>query len=370
MATEQLTYQPDYAIQPGATLRSTLAERGMTQADLAARTGLSLKHINQIVQGNAPITHETALLLEKTTGVPARLWNALEANYRDRLARREDKESLAGDAEWLDELPVKELVKRGHLNKDADVGTRLQEVCRFFGVADRAAWESVWREPLASFRKSPAFKSDAGAVATWLRLGELEAERIECKPFDARRFRAALHEIRALTVTDPEQFVPRLVSLCAESGVAVVFVPEIPGTRASGAARWLTPTKALIQLSLRGKSDDRLWFSFFHEAAHLLLHGKKEVFIHAKREGPRVVETPADIAEKEADSFAATLLIPRQFDTELRQLRTVAEIQQFAQRLGIAPGIVVGRLQNDGILKWNQCNKLKRRLTWADEKAG
>jgi hypothetical protein len=221
---------------------------------------------------------------------------------------------------------------------------------------------------LASFRKSPAFKSDAGAVATWLRLGELEAAAIECKPFNARRFRDALREIRTLTVTDPDEFVPRLVSLCAESGVAVVFIPEIPGTRVSGAARWLTPSKALIQLSLRGKSDDRLWFSFFHEAAHVLLHGKKEVFIHGKREDADV--SPLDVAEKEADSFAATSLIPRQLDAELRRLRTVPEIQQFAQGLGIAPGIVVGRLQNDGILEWNQCNNLKRRLTWAEEKVG
>src|SRR6266536_1877318 len=344
MAREQLGYQPDYAIAPGATIRSTLVELGMTQADLAARTGLSLKHVNQIIQGAAPITHETALLLEKTTGVPARLWNSLEANYRDRLARTEDKESLAADAEWLEELPIKELVKRGYLTKGADVGTRLQEVCRFFGVANRETWESVWRQPLASFRKSPAFQSDAGAVAAWLRLGELEAASIECKPFDARRFREALTEIRTLTHTDPSEFVPRLVSLCADSGVAVVFVPEIPGTRASGAARWLTPTKALIQLSLRYKSDDHLWFSFFHEAAHVLLHGKKETFIHSKTAKPAATEHPEDTAEKEANSWAASWLIPRRLEPELRLLTTAAEIQSFAYRLGIAPCIVVGRL--------------------------
>src|SRR5436190_12993416 len=113
MTTGELRYAPDYATPTGASLRSTLAEIGMTQADLAARTGLSLKHINQIVQGVAPLTHETALLLEKVTGVPAKVWNALEASYRDRLARTQDKRKLESEANWLKEIPLKELAQRG-----------------------------------------------------------------------------------------------------------------------------------------------------------------------------------------------------------------------------------------------------------------
>jgi HTH-type transcriptional regulator/antitoxin HigA len=67
-------------------------------------------------------------------------------------------------------------------------------VCDFFRVADRKSWEDVWRRPLASFRQSPSFAADAGAVAVWLRLGEPEAEEIDCEPFDPTRFRDALSE--------------------------------------------------------------------------------------------------------------------------------------------------------------------------------
>lgn len=348
-----LAYQPDQATPPGHSLRSTLNSIGMTQAELATRTGLSMKHINQIVQGVAPLTHETALLLEKATAVPARIWNALEANYRDRLARAQDKEALASEADWLKELPVKELTARGHLTASDDRGSLIQEICRFFGVANRESWESVWREPLAAFRKSPTLESNTGAIASWLRLGEIEAASIECAPFDARRFRESLKEIRALTVSAPEEFQPKLTKLCAEGGVALVLVPEIRGTRCWGAAHWLSPTKALIQLSLRYKSDDHLWFSFFHEAAHLLLHGKKETFITTDRF--------SDEAEREADSFAATFLIPRQFEDRLAQIG-LHQVREFADEVGVAPGIVVGRLQKEGILKWNEGNSLKRRF--------
>jgi HTH-type transcriptional regulator / antitoxin HigA len=354
-----LTYEPDHAIPPGASLRSTLTALGMTQSDLAVRSGLSLKHVNQMIQGGAPITHETALTLEKVTGVRARLWNGLESNYRDRLARTEDSKLLAAESEWLRSLPITELRRRGYLSTKGDPGTALQEVCRFFGVANKQAWENVWSQPLASFRKSKAFQSDAAALAAWLRIGELEASEIECEPFDARKFRESLQEIRSLTRMPVEKWVSNVVGICASAGVAVVFVPEITGARASGAARWLTPNKALIQLSLRHKSDDHLWFSFFHEAGHLLLHSKKQTFVTDDR--------TKDLSEDEANEFSSSYLIPKRFDAELATLDSDESIRSFAKKLGIAPGIVVGRLQKEGILKWNQRNNLKRRLKFAGE---
>jgi HTH-type transcriptional regulator/antitoxin HigA len=355
---DTLGYEPTQATPAGVSLRATLTKLGMTQADLAARTGLSLKHINQVVQGVAPLTHETALLLEKVTGVPARIWNALEANYRDRLARTEDRRKLENDAQWLKQIPVKELVNRGYLPKATDRGAILSEVCRFFGVANKDAWETVWRSPLAAFRKSPTIESEAGAVAAWLRIGELEASAIQCAPFDARQLRETLQDIRSLTTAEPEDFQPQLNKLCASAGVAVVFVPEIKGTRCWGATRWLTPTKALIQLSLRYKSDDHLWFSFFHEAAHLLLHSKKETFISTDRF--------SDSVEQEADSFAASHLIPRQYESRLKEL-SLGDVREFAAKIRIAPGVVVGRLQKDGVLAWNEGNSLKRRFEFADD---
>lgn len=355
-----LGYAPDYTIASGATLRDTLTSLGMTQSDLATRTGFSLKHVNQIIHGSAPITHETALILEKVTGVPARVWNRIEANYRDRLARIEDRDALASDSQWLQSLPIKELTRRGVLTKGADPGTLLQELCRFFGVANRQSWENVWRAPLASFRRSKTFESDPGALAAWLRFGELAAADIECAPFDARAFKAALQQIRTLTTKDVTEFVPLMVEYSAAAGVAVVFVPEVTGARASGAARWLSPTKASIQLSLRHKSDDHLWFSFFHEAGHLLLHSKKEMFI---TEGPS-----HEAVEEEADSYSRTMLIPKQYESRLRELHSNERIQTFAAEIGIAPGIVVGRLQKEGILDWgSSSNRLKRRFKFVEK---
>jgi HTH-type transcriptional regulator / antitoxin HigA len=361
MATQELRYQPDHAVPPGESLRSTLTAIGMTQSDLAARTGLSLKHVNQMIHGAAPITPETALLLEKATAVPARFWNTREAAYRERLARTLDRETLAQDAAWLKQLPIKELEKRGFVTPGADTATKLEQVCQFFRVANRAAWERVWLAPLAVFRRSQSFRSDEAAVATWLRLGEIEANEIECQPFDAKRFRDTLKRIRQLSREEPTHAGRELRRLCAAAGVAVAFVPEVKGARASGAARWLTPTKAMIQLSLRYKSDDHLWFSFFHEAGHILLHSKKRMFVTGKGFD--------NVAEEEANAFAASILIPRQFEDTLRALRTNTEVTQLARNLGIAPGIIVGRLQKEEIWDWSQGNGLKQKLKLIDDSA-
>ena len=138
--------------------------------------------------------------------------------------------------------------------------------------------------------------------------------------------------------------------------MAFCLVPELKGAPVSGVTRWLSPDKALLQLGLRFHSDDQFWFSFFHEAGHLLRHGKQLVFLEDGEGDERV--------EAEADAFARHFLIPREHEDGLQGLRTEAEIRAFAGRLGIAPGIIVGRLQHDGLLPHRFGHRIKRRWAW------
>jgi len=138
----------------------------------------------------------------------------------------------------------------------------------------------------------------------------------------------------------------------------VVFVPAPPGCPVHGATRWLGPDKAVLALTLRHKTNDQLWFSFFHEAAHLLKHGKKLLVI----EGIAGLDPNL---EREADRFAADLLIPPADLGVLATLRSHTEVEQMASQLGVAPGILVGRMQKEGWLRWDYLNALKVRYTWA-----
>ena len=227
----------------------------------------------------------------------------------------------------------------------------------WFGVASVDAWEDVYAELSCAFRTTKVFDAKPKALAAWLRLGEIAAEDIYCEPYDRKRLEAALPSLRALTREDPEVWRERIRDICAACGVAVVFIPELPGSRASGVARWLTPAKALIQLSFRYKTDDHLWFTFFHEIAHVLRHGKTDVWIEA-------TSSPDNPREAEADSFSRDTLIPCAEARELASLKALDDVRRFADKIGIVPGIVVRRLQHDGLWPYTQGNQLKRKLSF------
>jgi len=360
------SFQPNYTVPPGETLRETLEFSGMTQAELAERTGRPKKTINEIISGKAAITAETALQLERVLGIPASFWNNLERNYQENLARLREEEKLHSQIEWLNNFPIAAITKAGWLPKENSSIKKVKAVLNFFGVAGVEEWKEIWTSPQAIYRTSAAFRRNPYAIAAWLRQGEIEAQKAKCKPYNASSFRASLTEMGALTLEPPEVFEPRMKKHCAEGGVAVAFVPELPGTRVYGATRWLSPAKALIQLSLRGKSDDHLWFTFFHEAGHIFLHGKRDVFIEAEN---RDRGEPTNLnKETEADHFAQDFLIPPNHYQAFKRTGhfSLTTIQEFAGRLGVAPGIVVGRLQHDKVIPFSKGNSLKRRFRFSE----
>ncbi|WP_165975414.1 HigA family addiction module antitoxin [Actinomadura rubrisoli] len=357
MATSQDLYtaaEPDYAVPPGETIREFLDDLGMTQRQLAARLGLTPKHVNQLVQGLVPLSPDVAARLELVTGLSARMWNRLEADYQTTVTRLRQRDDHAELASWVkDEIPVGELVKRGVLPAaPKDESSRIQQVLTFFGVAHLETYRELYESTAVSFRQTKAFKAEPGAVASWIRLGELKAQDVRCRQYTKAGIEAALPRLRQLTVQPPEVFFRLTRDICAANGIAVVVVPEITGARACGATKWLSQDKAMVMLSGRYKKNDQLWFTFFHELCHVIRHGKGEVWI----EGGPGSEEPR---EQEADRFARDLLIPPAKASRLPSLKTLAEVGRFADEIGIAPGIVVGRMQREGHMDYQVGNMLK-----------
>ena len=354
-------YQPDYAVPPGWVVEEHLQSQNLSPAELARRCGRSAKLISEIITGKAPIEPKTALQFEKVLGLDASIWLGIEARYQLHRAREVEAREAAGAISWAKTLPLKELVRRGKIDKPASDFDAVSKLLSFFGVASVEAWHTKYERLSVAYRHSPSFESDKPALATWLRLGELEAEQQECADYNEAQFRRALREMRGLTQAPLRDALEKVRQLGNESGVALALVKPLPKTALSGAAWWLTPRKAVIQLSARHKTDDHLWFSLFHEAAHILLHSKKRVFI----DGTKADKEPTDI-ETEANQCAANFLIPpndwEQFVAT--SLYDESAIRQFAEEQGIAPGVVVGRLQHERQLPWSQLNTLKVRLKW------
>jgi HTH-type transcriptional regulator/antitoxin HigA len=351
-------FQPDYASPPGETLAETLDAMGLTQSELARRMGRPIKTINEIIQAKAALTADTALELERVLGVPAYFWMNLETQYRELLARQRAADRLEVDEEWLKSLPVTAMQKKGWLPKTKDMKQIMVEALNFFGCANVKGWKEVWSGPVAAFRKSPKLQSDPEAVAAWLRKAELEARNQPCAPYDEATFLQALERLKKSTTLPVNQWVATIQKECNACGVAYVLLPELPGTHVSGAARQLTDSTTLIVQTGRYKDDGHFWFTFFHEARHVL-QGK------LKREWLVEYEGREDALETDANLFAREFLIPSE---EIRKVREkhggkmpVIAAHELAKKLGISGGIVAGRLQFDRIWMRVVGNNMKRR---------
>lgn len=360
-------YSPREISPPGETLRDLMDERALSQAELSRRLGRPAQAVNEIVAGKKEITEDTALELERVLQVPAHFWLAREARYREYLARERAAAAHKAHLPWVRRFPLKALQDAGVLPAGrlgvAFCAQLVEPLLRFFGVASPDGWAAQYDQLQAQFRRArPEKQTDVAAITAWLRMGELAAARLPTADYSSTALESALPAMRALSLQPAEVIGSGLVDLCAQAGVALVFVSALPGTHVTGVARWVGG-KPLIQMSLLGKWNDGFWFSFFHEVGHVLKHPTRAVFLDDASSGD-TVQSPE---EQEANRFATDLLIPRACQAELMQLPlTEASIEAFAHQIGIHPGIVVGQLQHRSRIGWGHAlTKLKARYTIA-----
>ncbi len=358
---EPADYRPNIAIPPGETIQEMLRQRNMTQTELAERMGRPVNKINEMIRGKSAITARMAHDLELVLGLPASFWANLETNYRLTQERLDAEVGFSAEVASLEKFPLGEMTRLGWLARGESTRQTTRNLLAFFGVT---SFEHLNNPSVmgAVFRKSQIKKACAYSLAAWLRKGEIESEKIQTAPFSGPGLTSRIDELRALTTLEPIQFKDRLTDLCASQGVALVLVPHLPKSYASGAAYWLAD-KAVIQLSFRFRTDDHFWFSFFHELAHILLHGKTSTFVDD-------FESVSGEREHEADEFSASRLIPAKDYDRLKRLDydKAAVVKDFAKGIGIAPGIVVGRLHHDGLLQYNQLHYLKLNYEWPQDK--
>ena len=362
MAKTSNQYQPDYTVPTGWVIEERLAAQSLSHAELARRCGRSPKLISEIIAGKAPVEPKTALQLERVLGIDASVLLGIESHYQLHQAREsESKDAGALDA-WVKPFPVQELVKRGVFEKPKSPSATASALLSFFGVGSIDAWQAKYGAANVAYRHSPTFESDEFALATWLRLAEAKAASQTVADYSDSEFKQALRKVRELTCDPIESSLPKAVSLFNGAGVALALVKALRKVRLSGAAWWLAPGKPLVALSARHKTDDHLWFSLFHEAAHILLHSKKSVFLDG-------TNGEVDDVETQANQWASDFLVPKAAWGHFTRIGDYSEgnIRMFAEDQGIAPGILVGRLQHEERLPWSKLNGLKVKLQSADE---
>jgi len=354
--SQTMSFAPDWASPPGATISDILEDRGYSLREFAKGINDSVENAEKLLNGTISINSKIANNLADLFGISADFWLSREMQFRQSTQR------LSSNKEWVQDFPFTDMADYGWVKPEHDLNDKIASCLEFFGVPTVTDWYEKYEgaSKLAAFRTSKAFSSDEAAVLAWLRKGEIDGSSMQTNSWDRKKFNTALSKIRSLTrKKSPSIFLPELQNICAECGVAVVIARAPSGCRASGASRFIQPNKALLMLSFRHLSDDHFWFTFFHEAGHLILHDSKSLFL----EGGNLCSGKE---EDEANEFASNLLVPPEHKDSMKSLPVDAKaVMRFARSIGISPGIVVGQLQHSKILTHRQLNHLKVRYQWA-----
>lgn len=359
---EDIKLEREHISPPGDTLNETLEYIGMQQNELAERMNKNNKNINQIIAGEEAITEKTAMQLEEILGIPASFWLNLENNYRQELVKLNAMEKYLQEVEWLKRFPIAKMKKFGWLSDTKEKPLLIKELLRFFAVSSMKIWEDIYINSTSSvvFKRTLKHANEPEAISVWLRQGERQVNEIEnLRMYDEKAFRKLLKDLNPLIQSHPADLFLQLQAKCAAAGVAVVFTPNLPKAPISGSTRWIKKGVPLIQLSGRYKTKDVFWFTFYHEAAHILLHRKSDIFLENLS---GLEEDPNKKAE--ADRFAErSLITDAQYNRLLKEKNFTKElIINFAEEFQTHPAIIIGRLQHNEIIAHSHLNGLKKKV--------
>ena len=335
------------ATAPGATIKEQLIDRGMSQKEFAARMNMSEKHISKLINGSVQLTPETAVRLEMVLGAPAKFWNNLEIIYREKVVKAEAENAMDADAETANLIPYSQMAGYRWVPATEDSREKVEHLRKYFEVVNLSLLGDERITRIACHRLEITKKSDLALLA-WAQEAKILARDIHTEPINVKRFTSMLPEFRKMTVLKPDRFCPRMKKGLADCGVALVFLPHLKGAFLQGAT-FMDGNKVVVGITSGEKKVDGFWNDVFHEFAHVALG-------HISQTNGISNED-----ERNADQWSKNMLIQADDFEEFRENSDYSEknVLKFAEKQGIAPGIVVGRLQSEGLIKHNMLNGLK-----------
>ncbi|TKG94921.1 ImmA/IrrE family metallo-endopeptidase [Puteibacter caeruleilacunae] len=344
-------YFPQEVLHPCETLNEKLEEMGMSRKEFALRTGKPEKTIIAVLKGESSITSEMAILFENITRIPAHFWINKQARYSEYKARLKRRFAVNSAEEWTKSFPYPEMAKNEWVPKTRRLEEKTINLFEYFGVSTHEAWENLYMKSklkIAAYA-SLAYTLEPHAISAWLRQGELQAEQIAAPEYNKKEFQKILPQIKTIMADHPHNFFTQLQQLCLTAGVKVFYTPRMPKAPISSSTRWIKGTP-VIQLTARYRQNDRFWFTFFHEAGHIILHGKKYISL----EGIDFSEADP-VKEQEAHAFAEEWTFSKQEEEEVLLQHTIDadDVTKFAKKFNTHPAMIIGRLQHMGVIPFS-----------------
>ena len=339
---------------PGASIREELNARLISPADLARAVDRPVADVIDLLAERRHMDDGDASALGAALELDARIWLRMSDVHRLAADPRQPwREVPAAEVEWASRFPTAEMARRGWIACECVTPDLPVELMMFFHLNGHEEFAPAARE--SKIGCGSASMIDEYALEAWLGRGEQIAEWITTKPYDRRRFEAALPFVRELA-REPQPDLETLRILCAAAGVAVVVVDHLNDAPVSSVVRRAWGGKPLIQISLRHRWADVFWRSFFHAACHLI-EGDEDGRAHIVVD----VLSPDNDDERSTDQFARDQLVDKHLWYEFAAggPRNAEGIMHYAASVGVHPGVLVGQMQVEGLAGPGEFDELR-----------
>ena len=341
----------DYIIHPGETLAEVIEDRGMTQRELAVRTGMSEKHISTVIHGQKNISAAFARKLEYALGIETSFWMNLQANYDRELLEFEELNNITEE-----ELNVLKNLKEvtdvwtsfGWIDGEANPAAMVLDYRMIFGISNLL--DTPKMSYAAAYRaQSKNASVDPYVLFAWQRMCELLTKNIEiADEIDVEKLRLSIPEIKKVMFMRANQIQKRLSEIFSDCGIAFRIVPNFTGAPVQGFIKKTEEGTLILCMTLRQKFADIFWFTLFHEIAHILNGDTKHEFID--------FDSVSGDMEAKADRMAGEFLINSEeykIFVNAEGYKSLNEIKSFAASQNVRDYIVQGRLMKEQMIPWS-----------------
>lgn len=338
-----IEYKDTIAFHPGYYIKELVDESGLTQEDFAKRLDTTPKNLSLLIRGEQNLSIDIAMKLSRMLGTSVNYWLRLQNSYDALVAKFKSDEILVEERivfEHFDYKYFRDNFGLPDLPRKKD--EQIERVREFLNIATLSVLTK--RDMAVSFRSVSEDIAEGSTIKAnaMVQIATNKAIKTEVPKYNKRKFQEAVQY--ALTLTkNHDSFYPLIKKAFLEAGVVFVILPNIPGSRTNGATKKVGDS-IMLMVNDRRLNADSFWFTLFHEIGHII-------------NGDHGISFEKESGEKEeaADKFAQDSLIPYQKYQEFikKEKFTVRTITEFANQINRDPGIVLGRLQNDGYVGFN-----------------
>lgn len=355
-----LEYKDLMAFHPGYYVEEIIDDMEITQEEFAIRLGTTPKTISKLLAGEINLSNDLAIKLSNMLGTSIDVWLNLQKEYEKKKAEIKNKQDIDNQIEIVSMIDYQYFTSLGVVAAARRAEDKVINLRSYLMISDL----NILREKdfLVNYRSAITNVTEKNIINSrvWLQTAINMGRKEDIRPFDAKKLKFYIPEIRSMTVESPNVFLPRLKEIFEDCGVTFVLLPYLKNSGITGAVKWINPNKVILALNDRRNFADGFWFSMFHEIKHVLQQKIKTTFISQENRNMNI-ESLNENLEKEADDFAKTILIPQdEYDAFIsRKNFSDNAICSFSRKINIQPGITLGRLQHDGYVALNRGTNLK-----------